>query len=82
MKIKTVKISKQKFTAGFTLIEFLIYLALTTVLLGLIVAIGFNVLSGGTKFNSIQDVKDNGNYAIQKISNMVGNAEKINGVSN
>jgi competence protein ComGC len=67
---------------GFTLIEFLIYLALTTVLLGLIVAIGFNVLSGGTKVDSIQNVKDNGNYAIQKISNIIGNAEEINGASN
>ena len=73
---------KEKTKNGFTLIEFLIYLALTTVLLSLIVAIGFNVLSGGTKVDSIQDVKINGNYAIQKISNIVGNAEAINGSSN
>jgi competence protein ComGC len=74
-----LKIGEKK---GFTLIEFLIYLALTTILLGLIVAIGFNVLSGSTKVDSIQNVKSNGNYAIQKISNIIGNAEEINGISN
>jgi prepilin-type N-terminal cleavage/methylation domain-containing protein len=63
---------------GFTLIEFIIYLAIVGVVLAVSGAIGFNVLSQRAAMTASEEVSQNARLAMEKISLAIRNAEAIN----
>jgi len=62
---------------GFTLIEFLIYIAIVGTVLLVTGAIGFNVLFGKAKLMAIEEVSQNARFTMERIAMSVRNAETI-----
>lgn len=62
---------------GFTLIEFLIYIAIVGTVLLATGAIGFNVLFGKAKLMAIEEVSQNARFTMERIAMSVRNAETI-----
>lgn len=67
--------------SGFTLVEFVIYFAITIVVLGILVNISSNVFVGKEKIEAHQEVSRNGRHAIDEIIEAVSSAESLVGVS-
>ncbi len=63
---------------GFTLIEFLVYSILVTMLVGSLVLTGVNILEGRARLRAIEEVNHNGKMAIEKIAYYIRQAESIN----
>jgi Tfp pilus assembly protein PilW len=63
---------------GFTLIEFLIYISIVGLILVLMTNLFWNVILGGTKENSYQEVQQNGRFAIFKMKQEIKKAIGIN----
>jgi prepilin-type N-terminal cleavage/methylation domain-containing protein len=66
---------------GFTLIEFLIYVAIVGSILVLMTNLFWNVILGGTKENSYQEVQQNGRFALLKMEQEIKKAIGINNPS-
>jgi type II secretory pathway pseudopilin PulG len=66
---------------GFTLIEFVLYFAITTIVLTLIVQISMNVFIGKEKIEAHQEVGRNGRSAINEIIQIVSESEEVVGTS-
>ncbi len=64
--------------AGFTLIEFLIYSVIVTLLVGALVLIGSNILQGRVRVAVAEEVNHNGKIAMEKITYHIRKADSIN----
>lgn len=63
---------------GFTLIEFLIYISIVSIVLFAAGSIGLNVLLGKIKFLAREEVVQNTRFAFEKMAGIVRNAQAIN----
>jgi len=63
---------------GFTLIEFLIYIAIVSSILVLMSGFLWNIVFGDIKENAYQEVQQNGRFALTKISQEIKKATGIN----
>ena len=66
---------------GFTLIEAIIYLAIAGTVLYFISGFTFNAIFGRAKIATIQEVNQNSRSVLDEISQSVGDAVEINGVT-
>ena len=66
---------------GFTLIEAIIYLAIAGTVLYFISGFTFNAIFGLAKIETIQEVNQNSRSVLDEISQSVGDAVEINGVT-
>jgi len=64
--------------SGFTLLEFLLYIAIIGVTVVAAGAILFNILFAKAKLSALDEVNHNGRFAMEKIADAVRNAEAIN----
>jgi|SRR3989344_5642000 len=67
--------------SGFTLIELLVVMAVVLVIGTIVVGILFSSLRGSNKASSLDNVRRNGNYAIEQIGKMIKYAQSFDGVS-
>lgn len=67
---------------GLTIVEFIIYFAITLVMLGIIVQISLNVLQGKEKIKAYQEVGRSGRNAIDAITDAVASSTEVLGTSN
>lgn len=74
----TMKKNITNTNAGFTLIEFLLYIGLTGVMVLVIGAIGLNILLSSAKHQVMEEVADNGRRALDVIGQSVTNAIGVN----
>jgi Tfp pilus assembly protein PilW len=82
MKENNLKINKETSNnSGLTIIEFLIYFAITVIVLSIIVNISINVFVGKEKIEAHQEVVRNGRYAIDEIIDVFSEAEEVIGTS-
>ena len=63
---------------GFTLIEFLIYIAIVGSILVLMTGFFWNIVFGSVKENSYQEIQQNGRFAMTKITQEIKKANEIN----
>lgn len=66
---------------AFTLIEFIIYIAIVTLVLVLIIGFLWNIVLGNIKETSYQEVQQNARFALTKISQEIKKASGINNPS-
>jgi len=62
---------------GFTIIEFLIYITILAIVTTIIGAVAGNVLQVGARINTIQEVNQNGIFAMQRIGEEIRFASAI-----
>ncbi|MEK7559178.1 MAG: prepilin-type N-terminal cleavage/methylation domain-containing protein [Patescibacteria group bacterium] len=72
----TLKASK-----GFTLIELLVVMMVLLVVGSILISILFSSLRGTNKVNSIENVRRNGNYALEQMGKMIRYSQSFDGVS-
>ncbi len=72
----------KKNNRGFTLVELLAVAVVMVVVSVIVTATITSSLRGTTKTNTINDVRQNGNYAIAQVSKMIEYAKSFNGISN
>jgi type II secretory pathway pseudopilin PulG len=70
-----------KFTAGFTLIEAILYLAIAGMVLYLISGFAFNAIFGKAKIETIQQVNQNSRSVLDEMSSAISGASEINGTN-
>ncbi len=63
--------------SGFTLIEYLIYIAIAAVLILVATNVLFTVLQGKEKLQAIEDVGQNGRYALDVMTQAITNAQSV-----
>ncbi|MEK7656080.1 MAG: prepilin-type N-terminal cleavage/methylation domain-containing protein [Patescibacteria group bacterium] len=63
--------------AGFTLVEYLIYIAISATLLLVATNVLFTVLQGKEKLQAIEDVGQNGRYALAAMTQAISNAQSV-----
>lgn len=71
----------QNFQRGYTLIELLAVITIVVVVGVIVAGILISSLRGGSKSNVLDNVRQNGNYAITQMSKMIIYAQSFNGVS-
>ncbi len=69
--------TRQSTIAGFTLIEFLLYMTISVVMIVLIGTIGITVISGNVKAQALEEVRYNAEFAMEKMMIAVHAAESI-----
>ena len=62
---------------AFTLIEFVIYGALVTIIVGALVLTSVNVLTGRAKITAIEEVNHNARFALERVMHEIRRAEAI-----
>lgn len=72
-----MKKPKQKMQSGFTLIEILLYMALSTMMVALMGGIGVNVFSGFVKSKAAEELQYNTQFVTEKIRSTISQAEAI-----
>ncbi|MBI2195690.1 MAG: type II secretion system protein [Candidatus Levybacteria bacterium] len=73
--------SRVKREEGFTLVELLSVIMIVTVVGGIIGAILISTLTGTNKTNSLENVRQNGNYALLQVSKTIEFSRNFYGVS-
>jgi len=68
-------ISEDKF--GFTLLEFIIYSGVITMVLAALILIGVNVLNAKTKIFAMEEVIHNAKFTLEKITKEIRTAQAI-----
>ncbi len=71
----------QNFQRGYTLVELLAVITIIVVVGVIVAGILVSSLRGGSKSNVLDNVRQNGNYAITQMSKMILYAQNFNGVS-
>src|SRR6266571_3526280 len=66
---------------GFTLIELIIYIAIVAIILTSLIPFAWNVIEGGAKSATEQEVFANARYVSERIKYEIRNASGINSVS-
>ena len=74
-------LEKVKSGAGFTLIEILVAMSVLLVIGSILISILISSLRGTNKVNSIDNVRRNGNYALEQMGKMIRYSQSFNGVS-
>lgn len=69
----------RKSGAGFTLIEIILYLTLTTIMISILGGIGVNVLLSNAKAHAREEVGYNAHFVFEKIERVIHEAESITG---
>lgn len=82
MTISNFKFQILNSQRGFTLVELLAVSVVMVAVSVIITATITSSLRGTTKTNTINDVRQNGNYAISQVSKMIEYAKSFGGVSN
>ncbi len=84
LMIKNIKqINSDHFSsAGFTFIEFLIYIAVLTIVLGSVNAVVSGMLYNRAKLAVIEEVNQNARIAMEKIGELIRNADSVEVVDN
>src|SRR4051812_22940217 len=62
---------------GFTLVEFLVYMGLLSILLTVMTSIFFSILDVSAEAESISSVEQDGNFILQRFIYDISNAESI-----
>src|SRR6266540_3152776 len=70
-----------KNSQGYTLIELLAVMTIIVVVGVIVAGILVSSLRGGSKSNVLDNVRENGNFAITQISKMITYSQSFNGVS-
>lgn len=66
---------------GFTLIELILYIAIVTIVISTIVPFAWNIIGGGTKSNTQQEVSSNARFISERIKHEIRNASGINNLT-
>jgi Tfp pilus assembly protein PilE len=66
---------------GFTLIELVLYIAIVSMMLITLIPFAWNIIEGGTKSSTQQEVFDNARYISEQIKYQIRNAIGINSVA-
>lgn len=82
MTISNFKFKILNSERGFTLVELLAVSVVMVVVSVIVTATITSSLRGTTKTNTVNDVRQNGNYAISQVSKMIEYAKSFGGVSN
>ena len=80
-KIYNSKLKIQNLQGGYTLIELLAVITIVVVVGTIVAGILISSLRGGSKSNVLDNVRQNGNYAVTQMSKMIIYAQSFNGVS-
>lgn len=72
---------KKKKRAGFTLIEFIIYSAIVTIIVGMIVLISVNVMGARARIITREEVSHNARFVLGTIRHEIRNAQVIDTVN-
>lgn len=78
---KSFQFSVFGFQSGFTLVEILAVLGVVVTVGGIASAIIFSSLRASNKANDLEKIRQNGNFALSKISRTILYAKSFNGVS-
>ncbi len=73
-------IKDKKKESGFTLIEFLLYSAILTIVISTITFIGLNALENRARFLAIEEVNKNARYSLQAITHFIRIAEEVSSI--
>ena len=68
---------KKKKTAAFTLVEFLVYSALITIIVGMIVLVSVNVMGARARIITRGEVNHNARFALERMGYEIRRAESI-----
>ena len=71
-----IKLKKKK-KAGFTLIEFIVYSALITVIVGMIVLVSVNVMGARARIITREEISHNVRFVLETIRHEIRNAQEI-----
>ncbi len=82
MTISNFKFKISNSQRGFTLVELLAVAVVMVVVSVIVTATITSSLRGTTKTNTVNDVRQNGNYAISQVSKMIEYAKSFGGISN
>ena len=62
---------------GFTIIEFLVYIAVLAIVINVIGGVALNVFQVGARTDAIQEVAHNGRFSMQKIGQAIKSASSV-----
>jgi prepilin-type N-terminal cleavage/methylation domain-containing protein len=79
--ITNSKFKIRNFQEGYTLVELLAVMSIVVVVGVLVAGILTSSLRGGSKSNVLDNVRQNGNFAITQISKMISYSQSFNGIS-
>jgi type II secretory pathway pseudopilin PulG len=72
---------KKQLQNGFTLLELILYMGMVTVFMSALIPFSWNVIEGGAKSATGQEIFTQGQYVADRITNEIRNASDINSVS-
>ncbi len=75
------KPNKKIFINGFTIVEFIIYFAITLLMLGIITEISLNLLEGKEKIKAYEEVGRSGRNALNAITEAISESDEVLGTS-
>jgi prepilin-type N-terminal cleavage/methylation domain-containing protein len=81
MKSSKFKVQSSKFNSGFTLVELLVVVSIIVSVTTIVVGTITSVFRGTNKTNTINTVRENGNYAISQMTKMIKFAKSFDGAS-
>jgi len=73
---------KSKKNKGFTLLEAVLYLAISGIVLYFISGFAFNVIFNKSKIDTLQNTNQEASSVLDQISNTIGDSVGINNISN
>jgi len=62
---------------GFTVIEFLIYIIILSIVIAAILSVSINVFQVGARTNAVQEVAHNGRFSLHTIGRFIKSADQI-----
>lgn len=72
------KVHNSRKTCGFTLLEFIIYIGLVTVVIAAASQLGFNIIINEEKTEIVEEISYNARFGMEKITDHIHKAEAIN----
>lgn len=79
--MKNLQKKIEKYDAGFTFIELILYISIVTMMMMTLIPFAWNVIQGGAKSATQQEVFSNARYISERIKYEIRNAAGINSVS-
>ncbi|HRY30915.1 MAG TPA: type II secretion system protein [Candidatus Paceibacterota bacterium] len=73
--------TEKKLQKGFTLLEFLIYFAITLIMLGVITQVSLNILDGKEKIRAYEEVSRSGRSSLNAMIEAISEADEVLGTS-